>query len=88
MDTEHFLSVMFGNAIFNCPVSSSIWTEARGTSKQGESSRGLLARNSTISDTWGRRLRSKFQQDRIKPSLHQEPKEYVITFIVTSLTGL
>lgn len=64
---EHFLKFS-GSSISSWPVSSSC-TEDRGTSRQGKSSRGLFAKNSTISLAVGRSLASTFQQDLIKPSL-------------------
>lgn len=50
------------------PVSS-ICTEDSGTSRQGERSRGLLARNSTISEAGGLFLDSLCQQDLMRHSL-------------------
>lgn len=48
---------------------SPIWTDNMGTSKQGVTSLGLFARNSTIWEAVGRSLDSRFQQEHIKPTL-------------------
>jgi hypothetical protein len=65
---------------------SSSWTEARGTSRQGTSSRGLLARNSTISEARVRSLGFCCQQDFNRPRLKQEENS-CLTIVLLIIAG-
>lgn len=66
-DDENFLHGV--GMLISSWSDSSVWTDDKGTSKQGEINRGLFAKNSTISEAAGRSLPSWFQQDFSKASL-------------------